>query len=472
MAGDCCKFGEKNQLTLSRELVRALRDAANAPLPEDVARAAALHFTDALGVGLAAAGSPVGAPYRLYSRNSSSRGPATVFGETQGAAAADAALVNGGLMHSLEFDDTHTGSIMHGSSVIAAAALAAGEAQGSSGAALLGAYARGWEALARFGLAAPGGFHAQGFQATSVAGTLAAALVAAEVAGLTENQSVAALGIALSQASGVMEFLSNGSSVKSLHSGWAAHGGLLAAMLARAGMTGPETSLEGRCGLFRQFARDEGAAGRLRVLVADLGRKWHLPEAAFKFYPCCHYLHPFIEAAGELAKRGATADNITGIVCEVPAGAAPVICEPWERALAPATGHAARWSLPIAVAARLVEGKVDLATFEQPASPAVRSLAGRIRWVPLANARFPERFEAVITCELRSGAPQTVRIDDVDGNHTRPPAAERVMEKFRGNAARALAPGAIDALARAAQGLASAPDLRALSRALRQVRTD
>lgn len=440
----------------------------------DVARAAALHFTDALGVGLAAAGSPVGAPYRLYSRNSSSRGPATVFGETQGASAADAALVNGGLMHSLEFDDTHTGSIIHGSSVIAAAALAAAEAQGAagqtSGAALLGAYARGWEALARFGLAAPGGFHAQGFQATSVAGTLAAALVAAELGGLSEDQSVAALGISLSQASGVMEFLSNGSSVKSLHSGWAAHGGLLAAMLARAGMTGPETSLEGRWGLFRQFAHDEQAAERLRALLGDLGRRWHLPEAAFKFYPCCHYLHPFIEAAGELAKRGATADNITAIVCEVPAGAAPVICEPWERALAPATGHAARWSLPIAVASRLVEGKVDLATFERAASPEVRSLARRIRWVPLANARFPERFEAVITCELQSGAPQTVRIDDVDGNHTRPPAAARVMEKFRGNAARALAPGAIETLAQAAQGLVSAPDLQALSRALRSVR--
>jgi len=372
-------------------------------------------------------------------------------------------------MHSLEFDDTHTGSIMHGSSVIAAAALAAGEAHGASGAALLGAYARGWEALARFGLAAPGRFHAQGFQATSVAGTLAAALVAAELAGLSEDETVAALGIALSQSSGVMEFLSNASSVKSLHSGWAAHGGVLAAMLARAGMTGPETSLEGRWGLFRQFADDDTAAERLRALLVDLGSKWHLPDAAFKFHPCCHYLHPFIEAAGILADRGVRAADVQAIVCEVPAGAAPVICEPWERALEPATGHAARWSLPIVVAARLAEGKVDLATFEQPASAAVRRLARRVRWVPLANARFPERFEAVITCELQSGAPLTVRIDDVDGNHTRPPSAERVMEKFRANAARALSPGAVDELGQAAQVLATAPDLEALSRALRQV---
>ena len=399
------------------------------------------------------------------------RGPATVFGNSTGAAAADAALVNGGLMHSLEFDDTHTASIMHGSSVVAAAALAAAEAQSASGAALLGAYARGWEALALFGLAAPGGFHAKGFQATSVAGAPAAALVAAELGSLSEDQSVAALGISLSQASGVMEFLSNGSSVKSLHSGWAAHGGMLAAMLARAGMTGPETSLEGRWGLFRQFAGDDGAAERLRALLADLGRKWHLPAAAFKFYPCCHYLHPFIEAAGILADRGVRAADVKAIVCEVPAGAAPVICEPWERALEPATGHAARWSLPIVVAARLAEGKVDLATFEQPPSPAVRDLARRIRWVPLEKARFPERFEAVVTCDTGAGAKQTVRIDDVDGNHTRPPAPGRVMQKFRANAARTLAPAAVEALAQAAENLAAAADLAPLTRALRQIRS-
>ena len=395
------------------------------------------------------------------------KGTSTVFGQSSGAAPADAALINGGLMHSLEFDDTHTGSIMHGSSLIASAVLAAGEANGSSGAELLGAYARGWDVLIRFGLASPGGFHAHGFQATSAAGTLAAALVAAELGRLSEDETIAALGISLSQASGVMEFLSNGASVKSLHSGWAAHGGLLAATLARAGMTGPETSLEGRWGLFRQFAADDGAAKRFEAMLGDLGQRWHLPDAAFKFYPCCHYLHPFIEAAGILAQRGVGAADVAGIVCQVPAGAAPVICEPWQHALNPATGHAARWSLPIVVAARLVEGKVDLATFEQQTSSAVRKLARRIRWEPLKDARFPERLEAVIVCETRAGASHTIRIDDVDGNHTRPPAAGRIMEKFRANAARMLAPEAMAALEHAADGLASAPDLTALSRALR-----
>ena len=456
-------------MTLARELVGALRAASQAPLPEEVALAARLHLLDAFGVGLAAAGSPVGAAYRGLAEALAKGGAATVFGDAAGAAPADAALINGGLIHSLEFDDTHTGSIAHGSAVIAAAALAVGEAQRASGRTLLGAFARGWEVLIRLGLASPTGFPSRGFQNTSVAGPLAAALVAAELLGLTEDQSVAALGISLSQASGVFEFLTNGSSVKSLHPGWAAHGGVIAALLARSGMTGPETSLEGRFGLFRQFAGDEAAPERFRALIGDIGRRWHLPDAAYKFHPCCHYLHPFIEAAGVLAQRGIGADDAARILCRVPAGEAPIICDPWERKQAPETGHAARWSLPIAVAARLVEGKVDLATFESPASAAVRELAGRIRWEPLPDARFPERFEAEVVCETKAGRTETVRIDDVYGNRTRPPGEEPIRAKFRVNAARSLPATAIVSVERAVEELADAPDLGALSCALRQV---
>ncbi|HEX6411581.1 MAG TPA: MmgE/PrpD family protein [Burkholderiales bacterium] len=454
-------------MTLARELVRAARAAAGTPLPEDVAIAARLHLLDAIGVGLAAAGSPIGAAYRAYAAEVAKGGPATVFGQASGASAADAAMINGGLIHSLEFDDTHTGSIAHGSAVLAAGALAVAEAQKASGAALIGAYARGWEVLIRFGLAAPNGFHAKGFMSTSVTGTLAVALLAAQLMRLDEDRTLAAIGIALSQASGVMEFLTNGSSVKSLHPGWAAHGGVVAAMLARAGMTGPETSLDGRHGLFRQFTGDESAAGRFRALIGGLGREWHLPKAAYKFYPCCHYLHPFIEAAGQLAERGVRANDVEHIVCRVPQGEAAVICEPWETKQAPATGHAARWSLPIAVAARLVEGKVDLATFETTASGAVREFARRVAWEPLPQARFPERFQAEVVCKTRAGT-QTVRIDDVFGNHTRPPGAEAVLTKFRANAARSLKRDAIEALERATQDLGAARELTALSSALRE----
>ena len=465
MEGNARRNGEV--VTLARELVRAARTIAGTPLPEEVATAARLHLLDAIGVGLAAAGSPIGAAYRAYAAEVAKGGPATVFGQANGASAADAALINGGLIHSLEFDDTHTASIAHGSAVLAAGALAVAEAQNTSGAALLGTYARGWEVLIRFGLAAPNGFHAKGFMSTSVTGTLAVALMAAELMRLDEDRTVAALGIALSQASGVMEFLTNGSSVKSLHPGWSAHGGVVAATFARAGMTGPETSLDGKHGLFRQFTGDEAAAGRFRTLIGTLGREWHLPKAAYKFYPCCHYLHPFIEAAGKLAERGVRAGDVEHILCRVPQGEAAVICEPWERKQAPDNGHAARWSLPIAVAAQLAEGKVDLSTFENPASAEVRKLAQRIAWEPMPQARFPERFEAEMVCKTKAET-QTIRIDDVFGNHTRPPGADAVLTKFRANGARSLKADSVRALERATQELSVARDLKAVSTALRQ----
>ena len=457
-------------MTLARELVRAAARASKAPLPEDVALAARLHLLDAIGVGLAAAGSPIGAAYRGFAAEVVKGGPATVFGQSTGASAADAALINGGLIHSLEFDDTHTASIAHGSAVLAAGALAVAEAQNASGAALLGAYARGWEVLIRFGLAAPNGFHAKGFMSTSVTGTLAVALLAAELMGLDEERMLAAVGIALSQASGVMEFLTNGSSVKSLHPGWAAHGGVVAAMLARSGMTGPETSLDGKHGLFRQFTGDEAAAGRFRALIGGLGREWHLPKAAYKFYPCCHYLHPFIEAAGKLAERGVRPRDVERIVCRVPQGEAAVICEPWERKQAP--GYRSRRALEPAdrrrrAARRRKDRPSDL---RSAGGRRGAQLAQRVAWEPLPGARFPERFEAEMVCKTRAET-QTIRIDDVFGNHTRPPGADAVLSKFRANAARSLKSDAVGALERAAQELGAARDLKALSAALRETQT-
>ena len=458
-------------MTVARQAVIAWRALARDDLPASVLIAARLHFLDAVGVGLAASALSVGEPYRAFARDLSI-GPASIFGLPTGTRVADAALVNGGLIHSLEFDDTHTASIVHGSAVLAPVALAAAESASVSGRRLLGAFARGWEFLVRIGLSAPGRFQARGFQVTSVAGAMVAALVAADLFDLDEAQTVAAVGIALSQGSGVFEFLTNGSSVKSLHPGWAAHAGVIAVRLAHAGMTGPETSIEGRYGLYRVFAGDDQAAERFQTALADIGRIWYLLDAAYKFYPCCHYLHPFIEAAGILADRGIRADEITHILCRVPAGAASVICEPWNQKCSPETGHAARWSLPIVVAARLVEGKVSLETFEHPPSCSVRALGQRIAWEPLVGAKFPQRFEAEVICTITDGTHQTIRIDDVYGNVSRPARENEVRAKFRANASRVLCKQSLTKLESAIDHLEDRPELSELSGSLRAVGTD
>src|SRR3569833_2153947 len=201
-------------MTLSRQLARQWRLLSYAAIPDVVRAAARLHLLDAIGVGLAAAATGAGNAYLGAAQAlNGSGGPTTIFGLPGGYAPATAALANGGMIHALEYDDTHAGSIVHGSSVLASAALAAAEGAGASGQDLLTAYVKGWEVLIRMGLAAPGRFQAQGFQITSVAGTLAAALVAADLMGHDADQTANAVGIALSQSSGVFEFLTNGSTV-------------------------------------------------------------------------------------------------------------------------------------------------------------------------------------------------------------------------------------------------------------------
>lgn len=457
-------------MTLSQQVVARFRALPSEAIPPGVREAAKLHLLDAIGVGLAAAATSAGRPYLDAARTLNGiGGPASVFGARDGFAPATAALANGGMMHALEYDDTHTGSIVHGSSVLAAAALAVAEAAGASGDELLTTYIKGWELLIRAGLAAPGKFQAHGFQITSVAGTLAAALIASDLFGLDETRSVHAIGIALSQASGVFEFLTNGSTVKSLHAGWAAHAGVTAATLAGAGLTGPATAFEGQFGLFRQFATDAGAADRFAAEIASLGVEWHLPDAAFKFYPCCHYIHPFIEAL-EIALRQNSNTTPETIICEVPPGAALLISEPWERKLKPASGHEARYSLPIALAACLVEGSVTPVKFADAPSAEIVAKAECISARPMANARFPQRFEARLHVRFANGNTTEIYVDDVFGGPRRPATREAILEKFRANAGLIGNTDEISALAAAVLSIDRMP-LKEMAQLLRRSRS-
>lgn len=447
-------------MSLVHDLLAALENAG--ALPEAVDAAAAAHILDIVGVAGAAASTRAGRPWLRYARGvARADGAASVIGAALAADPAEAALVNGGLMHSLEYDDTHTGAIIHGSAVLAPAALAVGEAGGCDGRAVLRAYALWYEVLIRIGLSAAGGFQARGFQVTAVGGALCAAGLAATLRGMDRDGVADALGIAISQASGVFAFLSNGATVKSMHPGWAAHAGLKAAEMAQAGLTGADRPFDDTFGLFRVFAGDDRAAGRFARHVADIGTTWHLPDVAFKFLPCCHYIHPFVEAARKLTGDGLSADAIEAVRLFVPEGAAPIVCAPWHEKCA-ARGHAARWSLPVVVAMQLVEGRIGLESFEGAPEPAVHTLAGRMSWEPLAESRFPERFDAALEIRTIAGETRRLRIDDVFGNASRPPSADAVRGKFLSNMTRTMAPEAALRLASALAGLGDPADLRTL----------
>ena len=147
----------------------------------------------------------------------------------------------------------------------------------------------------------PKAVHKAGFHPTAVFGALGAAAGVAAALGLDRRQTVDALGIAGSMASGIIEYLAEGAWTKRMHAGWAAQSGLRAALLARAGFTGPRTVFEGTHGLFHGFAHT--TEGDYAALVGDFGERWVTETLAFKPYPCGTMTHPYIDCARRLGDR-------------------------------------------------------------------------------------------------------------------------------------------------------------------------
>ena len=411
---------------LARELAEWSGGVRWTDLAADHQAAVRGWLLDTLGVMLAAADEPPGRAALDLARRHGGRPESTLVATGERLPAAWTALAHGTLAHTLDFDDTLPGPVVHPGSLVVPAALAAGEAVGADGAAVLGAIAVGYEWAARLGAAAGRGLHARGFHASGVVGPLVAAAVAARLGGLPPARAAEAVGLAGSMAGGLLEFLADGSWSKRLHPGWAAHGGLLAAELAGAGFPGPPSVLEGRHGLYAAFL-GPGAAD-LSVVTRDLGRVWLSREVVTKLYPCAHVIHPFLDAALALrAREGVAAADVAAVRCRVAPWQVPIVCEPRETRIAPRTEYQARASLPFALAAALADGRVDLDTFTPAAigRPDLRALAARITHEP-APASAPA-FTAALEVETRDGRRLVAEATAA------PPDPARVRAKFAAN---------------------------------------
>ena len=435
-------------------------------LPPDVVASVRLRALDILGIALAASTSEL-APSVLGALEGWGRGgPCSVAGSNLTAPPPLAALVNGALAHGLDFDDTHAASITHASAVVLSTVLALGEAGGYNGRALVTAAVAGYEAITRLGMAAPGAFHARGWHATAVCGTFAAALAAGRLERLDAGRLTAALGIAGSFASGVIEHLEDGSWVKRVHPGWAAHCGIVAAGLARGGFTGPATILEGRFGFYRTFLGSEPE----RAPFDTLGKEWETLRVGFKPYPCCHYNHAYLDCALALRREHAIEpDSIERIECRVPAGEVPIVCEPREAKLRPRTPYDAQFSLAYSVAAALVDGRVSLDTYtkDRIRDERVLGLASRVEHTVDPASRFPDGFPGWVRVRLRDGRLVEAREPDGRGGAARPLEPAAIVAKFRDNAGRALPAARVEAIERAAAALDALPNVAALMVACR-----
>ena len=390
--------------------------------------------------------------------------------------AAAAALVNGTLAHTLDFDDTHLPSVLHPSASVVPAALAVAEAEGRSGLEAIVAIAVGNEINVRLGSA---GFDAEtnvnlffehGLHATSICGALAAAATAAVLMGLDADGIGHAIAIAGSMGAGLLEANRTGGTVKRIHCGWAAHAGISAAELARHGLTGPLTVMEGRFGFLQATCGERADVG---WLTRGLGTDWELPKIGFKPYPCNHFTHPGIDAALQLRAAGLRPEEIESIVLGAPTSVLRTIGQPPEEKARPQSGYHAQFSGPFTVAAALVGGGglglyLDDFSDELARDPLRLSLAARVRCVPdeECDRLFPHSFPARLTVTTTGGEVREAFVASSRGGLESPLSDDELGLKFELNAGRSLAGPQIESLRAAVMGLDRLRDLGELVRHL------
>ena len=455
-------------MTAARRLARFVAGLTLDAIPEPVAGKAALLALDTLGNGLAAAGEDFGRAALDVAEQLGGRPESALLGRAVRVAAANAVLANATLAHGLDFDDTREDAIVHTGCVAVTTALAAGEAAGASGRAMLEALIAAVEVMCRVGLAVPGALHARHFHPTAIAGGFGAVAAAGKLQRLTEAQLVHAFGIVGSQAAGIIEYLADGSWPKRLHPGWVSHAGVIATQLARAGFTGPASVLEGEHGLYAAFAGGHDAQ-RLEGLLAALGTTWELDELTLKPYPCGSIAQPYMDCAARLRERdGIKADAVTAIRCRTSAGPVPRLWEPLAAKHAPPNGYAAKFSLPYLLATIFVRGHAGLAEFTDAAvrDPDVLRLASRVTYEIDPTIDYPRQFVGDVEVTLADGRRLRERQDRPRGGPDAPLSRAEIEAKFRGNAGLALPAARADAIVRAVSRLAAAPSLSDLIAAL------
>src|SRR5262249_54999835 len=173
----------------------------------------------------------------------------------------------------------------------------------------------------------------------------------------------------------------------------------------------------------------------------------------YKPFPCCHLLHAYLDCALALGREHRlTPEAIAEVECRVPAGEIAIICEPRHAKLAPRTSYDAQFSLPYAVAAALVDGRVTLDTFA-PArlgDPGLLSLAARLRRAVDPASAFPDGFPGWVRIRLNDGRLLEAREPDGRGGPRRPLPKAAIVEKFRENASRVLSAARVEELEQAA----------------------
>ncbi|MEE8139757.1 MAG: MmgE/PrpD family protein [Alphaproteobacteria bacterium] len=420
--------------TVSQTLSAWLAELEPDAISEDAVRGVTHTLIDTLGLAYAAARTDyVAALAKGWERGA---GGATALGlRLDGMDAASAAMLNGTAAHGEDFDNTYEGCPVHSGAVVVPAVLALAESRGLSGARAFAGMAAGIEVMCRMGQVAGKGVHSAGFHPTAVIGAMGAAAAAGVTLGLDQGALVRAFGLAGSCASGIIEYLADGSWTKRMHAGWAAQAGIRAAGMAEAGFVGPLSVFEGEHGFYTAFAHSiEPDFG---PLTNELGSRWEAGRLSFKPYACGTMCQPYVDCAVRLGKAGIAPTDIDSMTCKVGEGTVHRLWEPLNIKHRPPTAYGAKFSGPYCIAVGLIDGDAGLAQFTDArvTDSDVLDLARRITFEVDPANEYPVNYTGHILARLKDGTMVEENQPCLRGGTRDPLTDADIVGKFRANLA-------------------------------------
>ena len=401
-------------------------------LPSEVVSTAKLSLLDTLGCCMFGATLASVGKLVAFVAGERSAPAAAIFGMPLRTSASLAALVNSTSAHAFQLDEIHLESTLHPGSLALPAAFALAEADRSvSGRDLVTALVAGAEVGIRIGLAAKGGMFKRGFHNQGTSGVFAAAAAAARILRLDAGQTCHALGIAGSQAAGLMA-VQDGAMTKSFHSGRAAQSGVYAAQLARLGYTGIPDVLSGAYGtFFSSFVDDWSQA----ALTDGLGSHWQMLRIGFKPAPAANGSITCMTAIDRIMReRGLAAGDIRAVTAHVSDNTVHHCGWPYEAARVQSV-LSAQMSLRYGLAVMALERAATVAQFTEDKirDPRVLSFIDRITVAHEPkfdgdNGRHRVACRLVVECA--SGAQHETTVLYRKGSPEDPMSSEELAQKF------------------------------------------
>jgi 2-methylcitrate dehydratase PrpD len=436
----------------TRTLARFVAETRFEDLPRGLVENCKIAVLDTLGAGFVGAVQPWAQRIIAVVRSLGGAPDASVIHQDWRTDVARAALANGVLIGAFECEPL-TGS--HASGTVLPAALAVCQRERCDGASFLTALALGFEVSARIARTALGLETVRGFHNPGTQGPFGAAAAVGKLYGFDEDRLASAMGIAGSSSAGLLEFAWSGGDTKRLHLGRASQLGLESALLARNGVRGPATVLEGRSGYFNAFSMPP----RMEKLVEKLGADWAIEPPSLKSY-ATHVTQQAVVAAIQELKRAHALDpaKITRVVIR----GAPRIMEERHTERAPHDVLGGQYSLPFTTAVALTRDLSNPLVYDDAAvqDPLVRDLARRIELEPVEGVH-PEAMhvwpaELLVEC---AGTPYTARTRPHKGAPSNPFTWDDVCEKFRRYTASIVEPARASALIDAVGRLEKVSDM-------------